>query len=417
MVQLLSHVVPDKRRANKSIPFEIIWVLSIAAKMKQKMSVSDIPFAITDSETLSELGYSIWDSERSIAQGLMDESAVRNLIGQYEKAELMDGYNVCVQQHILTKMAIKAYIHLVDCTVLEVPLNNGNYEESSVMTKDGSTSRGYKLATLRGVVGDGGIIEETRLGTMKEHDLSLCRDMVLSSAMLKEGDILINDRGFISRELLNELKTRRQVDTYIPLRNNMDAHDQAVAIAKAEGVFHKHPNKKRKSQKIAFAQGVGDMWRSEDPQNDVPLNACVVWETKDDTYTVFVTTDTEKSAKQIIQTYELRPEIEEDYRQLKDFWKLDHFTSTKITMIAFHIVCTLLGYLLFQLYVATESGQQWAGRSLPVIAKNFKSEQPKTIIIYTGQYFAVFVFLEFIQLYASLAPDVRMELDEVLSTV
>ena len=61
------------------------------------------------------------------------------------------------------------------------------------------------------------------------------------------------------------------------------------------------------------------MWQSDSPEKDVPLNACVVWDTKDGEYYVFVTTDTTRTAKQIIQTYELRPEIEEDYRQLKDF--------------------------------------------------------------------------------------------------
>ena len=126
IVQLLAHVVPDKRRANKSIPFKILWTLSVAAKMKQKMSVSSIPYAITDSTTLSELGYSIWDSDRDISKGLMDESAIRNMLGQYEKAELVEGYNRCVQQHIPPKKDIEANTHIVDCTKVDVPPNNAN---------------------------------------------------------------------------------------------------------------------------------------------------------------------------------------------------------------------------------------------------------------------------------------------------
>lgn len=73
-----------------------------------------------------------------------------------------------------------------------------------------------------------------------------------------------------------------------------------------------------------------------------------------DNYFVFITTDTEKSAKQIIMTYELRPEIEEDYRQIKDYWRLEDFKSTKYNFIAFHIVILLIGYLYFQLYKETE---------------------------------------------------------------
>ena len=158
------------------------------------------------------------------------------------------------------------------------------------------------------------------------------------------------------------------------------------------------------------------MWQSEQPENDVPVNACVVWDTKEGEYYVFVTTDTSKSAKQIIQTYELRPEIEEDYRQLKDFWKLEDFKSTKINVIAFHIVCTLLGYLMFQIYVGTEEGICWSGKSLPVIMKKYiPPVKPKAVIVYSGQYFAVFPFIEFLHVYASLDLDTRSKLDGVLS--
>jgi hypothetical protein len=74
----------------------------------------------------------------------------------------------------------------------------------------------------------------------------------------------------------------------------------------------------------------------------------VVWDEQEGEYYVFVTTDTEKTARQIILAYEMRPEIEEDYRQLKDFWCLEDFKSRKLSLRAFHVVCTLLRYLMFQ---------------------------------------------------------------------
>ena len=418
VVDELCHIIEDKRRPNAVIPLNFILVLSIAAKMKIHTSLTDIPYAIMDAEVLSGLGYALWDTDRNLEKGLMDEGAIRHLLGKYEQAEMVTGYNNCVQGHILPKMGIDADMHLLDCTELEVELSNENYEESSVVTIEGETRRGYKLATLRGITGDSGVIEDIRFGTIKDHDLELSRDMILNSPMLKPYDSLINDRGFLSRDVLNELKARRFVDTYIPLRNNMIAYQDAVSIAKTENNWKPHPNKKRKTQKIAFVEDAGSMWQSEQPEDDVPLNACVVWDTKDDKYYVFVTTDVTKTAKQIIQTYELRPEIEEDYRQLKDFWKLEDFKSTKINVIAFHIVCTLLGYMMFQLYVGTEEGERWSGKSLPVILKKYiPTEKPKAVIIYTGQYFAVFPFVEFLHLYASLDLPVRSKLDGVLALV
>ncbi|MDR2864253.1 MAG: hypothetical protein LBV68_01420 [Spirochaetaceae bacterium] len=48
-------------------------------------------------------------------------------------------------------------------------------------------------------------MEEICFGTISEYDLSLCQDMILKSPTLKSGDILINDRGFLSREVMNKL--------------------------------------------------------------------------------------------------------------------------------------------------------------------------------------------------------------------
>lgn len=66
---------------------------------------------------------------------------------------------------------------------------------------------------------------------IKPHDLELCRDMLLNSKCLRAGDILINDRGFISRNVINELKINKQVDTYAPAKKNMTIYEEAVKIA------------------------------------------------------------------------------------------------------------------------------------------------------------------------------------------
>jgi hypothetical protein len=159
-----------------------------------------------------------------------------------------------------------------------------------------------------------------RFGGINAHDLTLSREMIENTRLFQHGDKLVNERGFISRDMLNYLKRNRGVDTYIPLRKGMDAYNEAIRIAIAADKWAAHPNKKRKTQKIALAQELGVFWRSEHPYEDVEINGCVVQdhqEGKDDEYYVFVTTATKDTAKQIIMTYELRLEIEEDYRQIK----------------------------------------------------------------------------------------------------
>jgi len=417
ILELLGKAFSDKRSDNKNIPFHLILTLAITAKMKIKTSLTDVPFAITNAETLSEIGWNIWDNGRSLEEGLMSEGAIRNLVKKYTVEELIQAYNVYVQEYVFRKMDIMPDIHILDCTELEVELNNSNYEGSELISDEDGTRRGYKLSTLRGITGDIGILEEVKLGSIKQHDLELSREMVLKSKVLKSGDILINDRGFISRELLNQLKRERGVDTYIPLKKNMEAYEQAVSVAKEQNKWQVHPNKKRKGQEIAFVESLGCHWRSAEPEKDVEINACVVHDTKKDEYFVFITTDLEKTAKQIIITYELRPEIEEDYRQIKDFWQIEDFKSTKYNFIAFHVVMVLIGYLFFQLYKSMEEGRKYAGKTLPVAIKKYVENGPKSVIIYSGQYFAIFGFLEFIQLYASCGAEVRERLDSILGKV
>lgn len=417
LINKLSESFKDKRKQNKHIPFDLLIALAIIAKMKLKTSLTDVAFAVTDDKLLAELGWNMWDIDRNLEEGLFAEGVMRNLIQKYDAKEFIDSYNDYVQNVVMPSRNVAPSIHILDCTKIKVNLDNDNYENSKVIKDDGESIRGYKLGTLRGLMDDSGIVEEIVLDSIKPHDLELCRDMILKSKCFKNGDILINDRGFISRDVMNSLKLEKQVDTYIPAKKNMTIYEEAVKIALSENKWQKHPNKKRKTQKIQLVKSLGIFWTSNTPVNDVDLCACVVNDEKDGNFYVFLTTDTSKTAKQIINTYELRPEIEEDYRQIKDFWKLEDFKSTKYNFITFHIVSTLIGYMYFQLFKNMEEGSKYSGKSLPVVIKNYKEEKQKSVIIYSGQYFGVFSFIEFIQLYAGCSAEVRKLLDPTLALV
>lgn len=412
----LADVIEDRRKSNKHIPSDILFVLAIAAKLKLKTSLTDVPFAVNDPELLAELGWNVWDYGRDINCGLFSENVMRKLVGKYTSEEWVSFYNNYTQS-ILKNMGTQPNIHVLDCTKIPVNLDNENYENSSVVTIDGETLRGYKLGVLRGLLDDSGVAEEIVFGTLKTHDLEICREMLMNTPCLHENDILINDRGFLSRGMINYLKTERKVDTYIPARENMAIYKDAVSIAVSCGGWQKHPNKKRKDQEIQSVTSLGALWESGTPENDVGINACVVHDKKTDKYFVFMTTDTTKTARQIIQTYELRPEIEEDFRQMKDFWKLSDFKSTKYNYITFHIIMTLTGYLYFQIYKNLEEGQAYAGKSLPVVAKNYTETKPKSVVIYSGQYFGIFPFLDFLKIYAECTLEVRELLDPILAKV
>lgn len=419
----ISQSIPDYRAHNTTIPYDLIWAATIAAKMKVKTSLTDIPFALTDHRTLAKLGYTLIDTKGRLEQGLMQEGSLRFLIGKYTPDILIQGYNSAVQNQITKKLDIETNIHILDCTDLEVNYFNANYEGAGISHSKRSPSgleeraRGYKLATIRGLVKDTGIIEEIRFGPISCHDLALSEEMIRTTPMLKPGDILINDRGFLSRDLINHLKENRKVDTYVPLRKHMQAYDMAVQIAKEENKWVKHPITRFPTQRVCLVTGLGPYWgdcsSNHGPPN-VDINACVVWDIETDNYYVFATTDTFKSAADILKTYNLRPEIEEDYRQLKEFWKLEDFKSTKLKVITFHIVAVLFGYLFFQLYTMLPEGEQYLGKSLPVVLKNYIVKVQGFIVLYVGLEFGVITLLEMMKLYAVCTAEVKTKLNDTL---
>ena len=118
-------------------------------------------------ELLAELGWNLWDNERDVNEGLFSESVMRKLLAKYKSGEWVSFYNSYVQKHLMAGLDIQPCVHILDCTKVLVNLDNGNYENSSVVRTDGKAMRGYKLGVLRGILDDSGITEEIVLGTLK----------------------------------------------------------------------------------------------------------------------------------------------------------------------------------------------------------------------------------------------------------
>lgn len=75
------------RRDNSHIPFDILLCLAVAAKLKCKTSLTDVPFAVAEAELLAELGWNFWNNERDGDEGLFSESVMRKLLAKYSSGE------------------------------------------------------------------------------------------------------------------------------------------------------------------------------------------------------------------------------------------------------------------------------------------------------------------------------------------
>ena len=137
------------------------------------------------------------------------------------------------------------------------------------------------------------------------------------------------------------------------------------------------------------------------------------WHTKKNChdYIVLVTTDEALTAKWIVKHYEERPEIEQDYEQMKSGgWKLQQFSSTRYSEIVFYVLSVLLSYSLYHLFTNTRAGSRFANKTRQAIALEQLCNHRTHIIVYAGGYFEIFETLSFVHWVLSLPPPVQARL-------
>ncbi len=361
-------------------------------------------------------------ASRRAVKGLVD-AAEAEARAQRVAAKLMAWYNDHVGLSLLAyaNVGTGRRIHIVDTTHVEVPLETGTYECSGVVRNDdGSRSRGYKLATLRTLLDHAGLITQVGLSPIHVHDLPLCRLFFDTAPVLRAGDLLLEDRGFVDGDTITFLKRQRHVDVIVPLKSNMLSYQEAVQLAERHNAWQPHPS--RDQQHIAFVQGVDHMWN----ECKVPLNACVIryWNRKKNAldHIVLVTTDQRLKGPWIVRHYEERPEIEHDYEQRKSGgWQLKKLSATRYSEIVFYLLTVLLSSSLYQLFSNTQAGARFADKTRQALAFEQLRSRRTHVIAYAGGNFEIFETLSFayfiLQLPASAQERLRHWLDEHLHTV
>ena len=375
LINELSNSFPDPRKECE-ISIKQILSASIAGHFQDMYAISQSPYALHSPTLLAELGLNVkvlLEGEGISRKGTKDATpfsgdVIRKMLNDMTSMELIQWYNRHVGRAYLEQANYKPCIHILDCTKLEVNIDNENYEGSGIVKEkkkdaNGKTveklKRGYKLGSLRSLLDDGGIITSIAFGAIQVHDLTLCKELLMTSPHLKPGDMVIEDRGFLDGETITKLKKKRKVDVTIPLRSDMLAYEDSLVTAyhleenpcaknRCDSVgWEKHPT--RANQEIKLIEHADYMWE----ECGVPLIGCVVRELKkgkdgsggraDYEHWVFVTTRLSMNGKLLIRTYELRPEIEEDHRQWKTGpWDMSKFTSTSMVQIVYHIIIVLL---------------------------------------------------------------------------
>jgi Transposase DDE domain len=205
------------------------------------------------------------------------------------------------------------------------------------------------------------------------------------------------------------LKRKRRVDVIMPLKAHMLATQEAIQWAEMADQWQAHPA--RADQPIALVRGVEHMGA----ECDVPLTACVIrfWNKKKKRtdYIVLVTTDLKLSAPWIVRHYEERPEIEQDYQQMKSGgWQLNRLSSTRYSEIVFYVLTVVWSYSLYHLFANTRAGTRFADKTRQALAFEQLRTQRTHSIVYAGGYFEIFATLNFVHMVFQLSPPVQEQL-------
>jgi hypothetical protein len=405
LIDELSKSFPDPRKECEITARQILCS-SIAGHFQDMYAISQSPYALHSPMLLAELGLNVKvlvEGDGISSRGTRENApfsgdVIRKMLYDMTPQELLDWYNGHAGRAYLRQADYSPCLHILDCTKLVVNYENEHYEGSGVAANDeGEQDRGYKLGSLRSLLDDGGIITAIAFGGIQIHDLTLCKDILLKSPHLKPGDMAIVDRAYIDGKTISKLKLERKVDILLPLRSDMKAYDDAIVSAyhHDDVPWEDHPS--REHQQIKKVEYVDYMW----DECDVPLVGCVVRYLKegreasgnreDYEHMVFCTTRTNLTDRRIIQTYELRPEIEEDHRQWKDGpWDMAEFTSTRLVHILYHVICVLLAYNLSKVYSNTTAGQDFAQKTLRQLRREQARNHKVAVLVFVGNYYAVF---------------------------
>jgi len=437
LIDELSNSFPDPRKECEITTKQILSA-SIAGHFQDMYALSQSPYALHSPTLLAELGLNVkvlLEGEGISRKGTKDNTpfsgdVIRKMLNDMTPLELIQWYNRHVGRAYLEQANYDPCIHILDCTKLEVNIDNENYEGSGIVKekeKDakGKTveklKRGYKLGSLRSLLDDAGIITSIAFGAIQVHDLTLCKELLMTSPHLKPGDMVIEDRGFLDGETITKLKKERKVDVTIPLRSDMLSYEDSLVTAyhPDSEEWEKHPT--RENQEIKRIEHADYMWE----ECSVPLIGCVVRELKkgkdgsggraDYEHWVFVTTRLSLNGKRLIQTYELRPEIEEDHRQWKTGpWDMSKFTSTSMVQIVYHIIIVLLAYNLMKIYSNTQAGQNFAQKTLRRVRREQMRNHEVAMIVYTSDSYALFSAKYLVWLLLGLPKYIQQRLKERL---
>lgn len=440
VIEQISKSFKDLNDYPTTYPYEMFILSGIASRLKGMTSTSSMPFALTNVSSIAKIGYNILKTR--IDGTYFSSGAFRDYLLSTNESILQQAFN-SFSYEILKKNQIEPKIHIIDATKIEVNMYNGNYENASCITDiDKVKRKGYKLTSLYGIYEDQLVNESNIVTTLSEHDVKAGAKLLENNPCIKANDIILMDRGYLSFELFYELN-EKEIKIITPARKNSEVMKEALSLSgikikdKNEKVkandnkeikWKKHPIKKRESQEYHFVRDITIYSEQTDTKSckKLKVNGVVIRFSKKETieesyyyedenyrYACIYTTDLEKSGKDIIELYEKRMKIEDQFKQLKSRFELNRLTSTKYIFIVFQILTTVAALGLVKLFTLLKEGAEYKNQHLKTMIMKMdvlKKYKKIDLLISSKDVYCSYKTSEIIELALSLSEKVRNEL-------
>jgi hypothetical protein len=226
--------------------------------------------------------------------------------------------------------------------------------------------------------------------------------------------LLLVDRGFIDGPFISEVKLKLQADVVIPLKKNMDMYQEAVREVESKQWKGKWTSYRATehhgisyTEEVALVDAPG-IWE----ECKVPLFVSIMRTSGTDgsvSYWALATTFKPTQPNEAFDYYSMRSTIEECHRQFKNFWNIGEFTSPDKSLIESQVLFTLMTYSLVQIHLVKKHLAELTNKTIDTLKREEKSGV-NAVIVYHGNYFAVFDLAEYTLVIADLSPEAKERL-------
>ena len=406
---------PDPRKYF-NIPIEVLLLPQVIQSLNNEQSILTAPYMLNSAELIIKLGY----SAKVLTEGFNNKNiyprecpfhgeTLKHVLLGTNSNKIVDWFNKDWSQLIKAHSPGDVRHYVIDGMNIHVPSHlYKKFQGSGMIKKQGKYEYGYKVVWIYELIDRKGIIRSMKFSPINTHDVVLGKELVKDFDFAKHS-VVIMDRGFIDGEWITSLKRDRAIELCIPLRRNMLLSELAIYNDTVESDWKEHPT--REGQRIRELSDDELVWKKCPVfQSGVLIN----FKKKDSTNENIVIMDTRKGieGKKLLETYDLRCEIEEAHRQMKCFQGLEKLPSKKYVQVVFRIVMSAIGYNLFNLFLNSEDCATFKDYSLKLLRQKRRRENEKNpdIIIYTDTSYATLKILDFLKMILGLTKRVQEKL-------